>query len=142
MNDPATSKSPYCLPRRLRPKGLRVYRLRKPVVLPFFIPDPAAVVQRVQAASGREVGMAGGERQCVSYPLSGIVPVSQEEYLKRHPERAGLFHPATPSACAQRGPLALLAQRRPAGYDKLSPEAQWGIDKNLGILDWDGDERK
>lgn len=27
---------------------------------------------------------------------------------------------------------------RPRNYRKLSPEAQWAIDKSLGILDWEG----
>lgn len=27
---------------------------------------------------------------------------------------------------------------RPSNYFKLSPERQWEIDKNLGILDWEG----
>ena len=30
------------------------------------------------------------------------------------------------------------AMQRPSDFNKLSPETQWGIDKNLGILDWDG----
>jgi len=30
------------------------------------------------------------------------------------------------------------AKRRPINYCELSPEAQWAIDKQLGILDWDG----
>lgn len=29
---------------------------------------------------------------------------------------------------------------RPTDYFKLSPEHQWLIDANLGILDWDGDD--
>ncbi len=28
---------------------------------------------------------------------------------------------------------------RPKNYFKLSPESQWEIDKNLGILDWIGE---
>jgi hypothetical protein len=28
---------------------------------------------------------------------------------------------------------------RPKNYFKLSAEEQWGIDKKLGILDWNGD---
>ena len=28
---------------------------------------------------------------------------------------------------------------RPANYFRLSPERQWAIDKELGILDWEGD---
>lgn len=28
---------------------------------------------------------------------------------------------------------------RPSNYFKLSPERQWEIDKDLGILDWIGD---
>jgi hypothetical protein len=28
--------------------------------------------------------------------------------------------------------------QRPKNYFKLSVERQWEIDKNLGILDWDG----
>jgi hypothetical protein len=30
------------------------------------------------------------------------------------------------------------AQKRPPNYSDLSPEAQWEIDRKLGILDWDG----
>jgi hypothetical protein len=30
------------------------------------------------------------------------------------------------------------AKRRPANYNDLSPREQWEIDKQLGILDWDG----
>jgi hypothetical protein len=30
------------------------------------------------------------------------------------------------------------ARLRPANYDDLSPMEQWEIDKQLGILDWDG----
>ena len=29
--------------------------------------------------------------------------------------------------------------QRPKNYFKLSSERQWDIDKNLGILDWEGD---
>lgn len=29
---------------------------------------------------------------------------------------------------------------RPSNYFKLSSEKQWEIDKNLGILDWEGDD--
>lgn len=28
---------------------------------------------------------------------------------------------------------------RPSNYFKLSPERQWEIDENLGILDWKGE---
>jgi hypothetical protein len=28
------------------------------------------------------------------------------------------------------------ALKRPLNYNELSPEEQWSIDKNLGILDW------
>jgi hypothetical protein len=31
------------------------------------------------------------------------------------------------------------ATKRPANYEKLSPREQWEIDKELGILDWDGE---
>lgn len=30
------------------------------------------------------------------------------------------------------------AMQRPADYDNLSAENKWHIDKQLGILDWDG----
>jgi hypothetical protein len=30
------------------------------------------------------------------------------------------------------------SKRRPHDYDDLSPREQWEIDKQLGILDWDG----
>lgn len=29
--------------------------------------------------------------------------------------------------------------KRPKNFFKLSPETQWGIDKQLGILDWMGE---
>lgn len=29
--------------------------------------------------------------------------------------------------------------KRPKNYFKLSPEKQWDIDKQLGILDWNGE---
>lgn len=29
---------------------------------------------------------------------------------------------------------------RPSNYFKLSPERQWEIDKDLGILDWIGED--
>jgi len=32
-----------------------------------------------------------------------------------------------------------LSFQRPKNYFKLSPERQWEIDSNLGILDWKGD---
>ncbi len=40
------------------------------------------------------------------------------------------------------GEMARKALLRPNDYDKLSGEDQWEIDKQLGILDWDGDPRK
>lgn len=30
------------------------------------------------------------------------------------------------------------SRRRPDNFNDLSPRAQWEIDKQLGILDWDG----
>lgn len=30
--------------------------------------------------------------------------------------------------------------QRPSNYFKLSGAVQWNIDKELGILDWDGDD--
>jgi hypothetical protein len=35
-------------------------------------------------------------------------------------------------------PPAERAKLRPANYLELEPEEQWTIDKQLGILDWDG----
>jgi hypothetical protein len=33
--------------------------------------------------------------------------------------------------------------KRPSNYSQLPLQEQWAIDKNLGILDWDGkDDRK
>lgn len=29
--------------------------------------------------------------------------------------------------------------KRPSNFFKLSPERQWEIDENLGILDWQGE---
>lgn len=34
--------------------------------------------------------------------------------------------------------MAERARRRPSNYNKLSGQEQWDIDKELGILDWDG----
>lgn len=34
--------------------------------------------------------------------------------------------------------MAIEAEKRPDNYKELSPEEQWEIDKELGILDWDG----
>ena len=33
---------------------------------------------------------------------------------------------------------AMKAKQRPANFSQLSAEEQWSIDKELGILDWDG----
>lgn len=45
---------------------------------------------------------------------------------------------------ARRMPLpsrdAERAKLRPANFLNLSPKEQWAIDKDLGILDWDGDQ--
>lgn len=30
------------------------------------------------------------------------------------------------------------AKERPKDFEELSPQEQWDIDKELGILDWDG----
>jgi hypothetical protein len=35
-------------------------------------------------------------------------------------------------------PPAVRAKSRPANYLELEPREQWEIDKQLGILDWDG----
>lgn len=37
------------------------------------------------------------------------------------------------------GYQARQALKRPKDFEKLSPSAQWEIDRMLGILDWDGD---
>lgn len=36
--------------------------------------------------------------------------------------------------------MAEKSKERPANYEKLSAREQWQIDKELGILDWDGKE--
>lgn len=36
------------------------------------------------------------------------------------------------------GELFEKAMRRPKWYNSLKSQAQWRIDKDLGILDWDG----
>jgi hypothetical protein len=36
-------------------------------------------------------------------------------------------------------PEAEKAKQRPADFEDLSAREQWEIDKELGILDWDGD---
>lgn len=43
--------------------------------------------------------------------------------------------PATPPTQSE---MSRIAQRRPGNYSDLSPQEQWEIDKELGILDWDG----
>ena len=40
------------------------------------------------------------------------------------------------------GPQAKQSLKRPNNYEQLSPQRQWEIDKELGILDWDGDTNK
>jgi hypothetical protein len=40
------------------------------------------------------------------------------------------------------GPMAIASQGRPSYYFSLSGREQWDIDKDLGILDWDGDPEK
>lgn len=42
----------------------------------------------------------------------------------------------------QPGPLARQALKRPANYEDIPLGQQWAIDKELGILDWDGDPTK
>jgi hypothetical protein len=37
------------------------------------------------------------------------------------------------------GPQAEAATHRPKDYCEMSPQAQWDVDKRLGILDWDGE---
>jgi hypothetical protein len=37
------------------------------------------------------------------------------------------------------GPMATKAQERPFTYHNLESREQWRIDKELGILDWDGE---
>jgi len=37
-----------------------------------------------------------------------------------------------------KGPMATAAERRPEDFLTLTMEARWAIDKELGILDWDG----
>lgn len=34
--------------------------------------------------------------------------------------------------------MAEAARRRPSNFDSLSAKEQWDIDKELGILDWEG----
>lgn len=41
-----------------------------------------------------------------------------------------------------KGLLARAAERRPENFHDLDPQAQWDVDKRLGILDWDGDPKK
>jgi hypothetical protein len=40
------------------------------------------------------------------------------------------------------GPLAKKSLERPADFLYLPIKEQWQIDKELGILDWDGDPKK
>ena len=69
------------------------------------LPEDVKAFFTLVSADEAEVGMASGSRKSVldgglkpgemgvvvNYPLDGIKTVSQEEYLKRHPERAHLF---------------------------------------------------
>jgi hypothetical protein len=36
--------------------------------------------------------------------------------------------------------MAEKAKERSLDYEQLSPEQQWGEDKELGILDWEGSQ--
>lgn len=40
---------------------------------------------------------------------------------------------------ARMSPMAVKALGRPKDFFKLEAEAQWAVDKSLGILDWDGE---
>lgn len=49
------------------------------------------------------------------------------------------FEDSQPSESEQSESIGLRQSRlRPENYAHLSPHAQWEIDKELGILDWDG----
>lgn len=41
-------------------------------------------------------------------------------------------------ASSPKGPMATVAERRPANFRQLGEAEQWETDKALGILDWDG----
>lgn len=46
-----------------------------------------------------------------------------------------------PGSPIEQKPLSDMARRaklRPTLYNQLKPSEQWAIDKELGILDWDG----
>lgn len=50
--------------------------------------------------------------------------------------------PKTVTATIIDGSQAARARLRPANYPDLEPREQWEIDKQLGILDWDGSPDK
>jgi hypothetical protein len=50
---------------------------------------------------------------------------------------AGCFE-ATQEGLSNLSLEAQMALQRPRNYAQLSPQAQWDIDQELGILDWDG----
>lgn len=47
-------------------------------------------------------------------------------------------HASDEYAKEQAGDMAAAAERRPLNYSSLSLAEQWSIDRELGILDWDG----
>ena len=50
-----------------------------------------------------------------------------------------------PDTCRHRyfdgelGEMCRAAQKRPRNFLRFSEQEQWEIDKNLGVLDWDGE---
>lgn len=72
----------------------------------------------------------------------GTVP--RCEYYRHHCDSCHKLRGCTLQACGffDIGPRAAAAKRRPADYDKMTAQEQWGIDKMLGILDWDGDPKQ
>lgn len=58
----------------------------------------------------------------------------ERKLVKRTP--AGVV--ATAEGHSALSPSAQAACKRPQDYFALSGEDQWAVDRNLGILDWDG----
>lgn len=51
----------------------------------------------------------------------------------------GNYHTNKPKKPKEESFGASQAKKRPDSYDKLTPQEQWDIDKELGILDWGGE---
>lgn len=69
--------------------------------------------------------------------LKAETPVTGTELLVIIEQLATIA--AKPKEPLRRSEMKEAAKRRPANFNQLSVEAQWMIDKELGILDWEGE---